>query len=119
MCVLRVRVLQAYAAFWLIGGAIGLVAYAILALLVHPQEEPTPRSCQCTRHWYQKEHDERRRQREQLEKPLAQRKLVVRSSAARDEVNSMPIGALCCDRLLFGSDSHQRGVAAGSKRSHD
>ena len=43
------------------GGVVGLLGYAILALLVHPQEEPLDRSCQCTRHWYHTARDAKHR----------------------------------------------------------
>ena len=39
----------AYSWFWLVGGCVGVLAYAILAMFVHPQEEKLDGSCQCTR----------------------------------------------------------------------
>jgi hypothetical protein len=52
---------DAYNTFWVINGLIGVVAYAMLALLVHPRDEPLDRSCQCTRARTHRAHDERRR----------------------------------------------------------
>ena len=63
------------------GGVVGLLGYAILALLVHPQEEPLDRSCQCTRHWYHRARDAKHRAAAKLE-VAAVRKTVVATAVA-------------------------------------
>ena len=92
---------DAYAMYWIVGGSFGIVAYAILALLVHPQEEPLEKTCQCTRHWYRKAFDDRRRKRRQRE----QAGPVVGDG---DELAGAGVGALLCDRLLFPSQAKGR-----------
>eukprot|EP01049_Picozoa_sp_SAG25_P009714 SAG25_NODE_989_length_4394_cov_2.452386_3_plen_315_part_00 len=90
---------EAYAYFWFLGGVVGLVGYAILALLVHPQEEPLDRSCQCTRHWFHRERDARFRARTSVETTTT---TTTAAAAAAAVLPMAPIGARLCDRLLFG-----------------
>lgn len=92
---------QAYSTFWIVGGAVGIVAYVLLALLVHPQEEPLGKTCQCTRHWQRKELDERRRRRRLQE---SAQKEVLHQEGAQVR-RTAGVGALLCDRLLFGASS--------------
>ena len=89
----------AYSYFWFVGGLVGLVAYAILALLVHPQEEPLDRSCQCTRRFYRRERDKRHRLREGGRLP---RGGAAGAGAGGGADRGAPLGAELCDRLLFG-----------------
>jgi Na+/melibiose symporter-like transporter len=92
---------EAYNTFWVIGGLIGVVAYAMLAMLVHPRDEPIDRSCQCTRARTHRAHDERRRREAEAEAatksptPLGLTRRLVASPGAR-----------ICDAMLFPSLRH-------------
>lgn len=133
----------AYYWFWLVGGGVGVVAYAVLALLVHPQEEKLAGSCQCTRALYRKDRDGVRRSRLQLLEVQAYsgsgsigtsgdgggiaaplipglrhraRGWPAGGSDKKSAVGgSLPIGARLCDRLLFGSAAER---VAGPGRGH-
>ena len=69
------------------------------ALLVHPQEEPLDRSCQCTRRFYRRERDKRHRLREGGRRP---RGGAAGAGAGGGADRGAPLGAELCDRLLFG-----------------
>jgi len=90
----------AYSYFWFVGGLVGLLAYTILALLVHPQEEPLDRSCQCTRRYYRRERDYRHRLRVQAATESRPRTTAAATTRA-SRSSAAPIGAELCDRLLF------------------
>ena len=80
------------------------MAYVLLALLVHPQEEPLGKTCQCTRHWQRKALDERRRQRRVQGLVAA----VVVADVDDGQVKRAGVGALLCDKLLFGETARPR-----------
>jgi len=116
-----------------VGGCVGLLAYAILALLVHPQEEPLDSGCQCTRGLYRRERDAvRRRGAEQLGLTAAEESALAQGGGGDGEVgggaavpvpaaaaalrrrggraapsHSVPLGARLCDALLFGAQPAQ------------
>ena len=108
-----------YAAFYLIGGTISALAFLIFAFLVHPLDEPLGLSMQCTRGIFHAEYDSLRRsvgddaaraayvsQREDALEAEAVRLIQGQASGLQGgavAARRPPIGALCCDRLLFGT----------------
>ena len=91
---------EAYRTFWVAGGLVGVLAYAVFALMVHPRDEPLDRTCQCTRARTHHAHDERRRK--ELE---AQRAAEASPgpTAAGLKRRALPVGAKLCDAMLFAS----------------
>jgi hypothetical protein len=94
----------AYSTFWVVGGLIGIVAYLVLALLVHPQQEPPGLSCQCTRRWYRDDDDERRHcSRQENRSAAAAAAFGDHFSDDDDDDVGAGLGAMLCDKLLFPS----------------
>lgn len=136
----------AYSWFWLVGGCVGILAYVILALFVHPQEEKLDGCCQCTRARYMRARDAVRRRRAEMVEAQAGSELgnittddsaapmrvaeiglrrrgggsQARHSDNRTPVgNSVPIGARLCDALLFGSTPKRVAEVAGQAQQLD
>ena len=87
----------------MLGGLVGIGAFCILALLVHPRDEPLDRSCQCTRRRIHGEYDDERRQQQALAAAAvtaaAGGNLSQLQAAAA--LRQRPAGARLCDAVLF------------------
>ena len=51
----------AFVTYFVVGGCFGLVTNLMFVFLIHPQNDKLDTAFQCTRHWYWKDYDKRRR----------------------------------------------------------
>jgi hypothetical protein len=82
----------------MIGGAVSILSWWILALWVHPPNEKPKRQWQCTRHWCHDDKDPWFDKGGLLEDEINPQ--VAKKLAMADNVG--PLGARLCDEMLFG-----------------